>query len=122
MVEQSVYTGKVGGSSPSPRTIIVKKFTRTIENFSCKNCKTEVKGDGYTNHCPKCLWSRHVDVSPGDRQEKCCGMMKPVDVVGKNGKFFLVHKCILCNHEVKNGVSKNDDWNTVTATSKEKQI
>lgn len=97
-------------------------FQRTIENFVCENCKTSVKGDGYTNHCHKCLWSRHVDVNPGDRKEKCRGMMKPVDVVSKNGKFSIVHKCLLCNREAKNSVSKNDDWNAVTTASKEKQI
>ena len=26
-----------------------------------------MKGNGYTNHCPKCLWSKHVDINPGDR-------------------------------------------------------
>lgn len=38
-----------------------KNFTRVIEDFICENCGTEVKGNGYTNHCPKCLWSKHVD-------------------------------------------------------------
>ena len=48
--------------------------------------------------------------------------MKPIDVVGKNGKFFIVHKCLSCNRQAKNGVSKSDDWSAVTAISKEKQI
>ncbi|MFA6992594.1 MAG: RNHCP domain-containing protein, partial [Candidatus Gracilibacteria bacterium] len=40
-----------------------KRFSRTIEDFVCEKCGAKVKGDGYTNHCPKCLWSKHVDIN-----------------------------------------------------------
>lgn len=177
LVEQSVYTGKVAGSSPASPTNeqseccetrglavqnawhqtdlkpffrffgvqkmnkksktgtehvmfksriahkiknLVKKFQRTIENFVCENCRTPVKGDGYTNHCPKCLWSRHVDVNPGDRAERCRGMMKPVETAPKSGEFYIVHQCLSCNSKRKNKVSKNDDWNEVVKISKSK--
>ena len=40
------------------------KFKRKKENFVCENCGAEVKGDGFTNHCPKCLYSKHVDIFP----------------------------------------------------------
>ena len=55
-----------------------KRFTRTIENFTCGICGTEVKGSGYTDHCPKCLWSEHVDIFPGDRKAECGGLMEPI--------------------------------------------
>ncbi|MBU3901416.1 RNHCP domain-containing protein, partial [Patescibacteria group bacterium] len=45
-----------------------KKFQRKIEDFVCGHCGPKIKGTGYTDHCPKCLWSQHVDVNPGDRQ------------------------------------------------------
>ncbi|HCR42265.1 TPA: hypothetical protein DIV45_02815, partial [Patescibacteria group bacterium] len=38
-----------------------KNFIRTKEDFTCENCGHRVKGSGYTNHCPKCLYSQHVD-------------------------------------------------------------
>lgn len=50
-----------------------KKFQRQIEDFVCEKCGKEVKGDGYTDHCPRCLRSKHVDVNPGDRRSKCNG-------------------------------------------------
>ena len=64
-----------------------KKFQRNIENFRCEHCEAFVIGDGYTNHCPQCLWSKHVDINPGDREELCNGMMKPVGVIKKSDNF-----------------------------------
>ena len=57
----------------------MKKFIKVKEDFVCEHCGAEVKGDGYTNHCPKCLWSKHVDVHPGDRAAECGGMMALFD-------------------------------------------
>src|SRR3990167_4839651 len=72
-------------------TFAVKKFQRKIEDFVCENCGCGVKGDGYTNHCPKCLWGKHVDVNPGDREEECGGMMKPIRSFFKRGDSVIVH-------------------------------
>lgn len=72
------------------------KFQKKIENFVCKYCHAKVKGTGYTNHCPKCLHSRHVDVNPGDRAEKCKGRMQPVSVELKQEKYVLTHQCQKC--------------------------
>jgi len=54
------------------------KFKKRKEDFFCENCGENVSGDGFTNHCPKCLWSKHVDVFPGDRKGSCNGLMKPI--------------------------------------------
>jgi len=59
-----------------------------------------VKGDGYTNHCPACLWSRHVDVFPGDRQAECGGMMRPKDIEQKARGWRILHKCEECGKEM----------------------
>ncbi|HYC79501.1 MAG TPA: RNHCP domain-containing protein, partial [Candidatus Binatia bacterium] len=56
----------------------MKLFQRTPENFVCENCGTKVSGNGYTNHCPNCLYSKHVDNNPGDRLNKCHGLMEPI--------------------------------------------
>ena len=50
------------------------------EEFICLNCGYEVSKLNYTarDHCPNCLYSRHVDIMPGDRMKECCGLMKPI--------------------------------------------
>jgi len=64
-------------------SIVGKKFQRQKEDFVCGECGTTVSGTGYTNHCPQCLWSMHVDVNPGDRAAACGGMMEPKKVEKK---------------------------------------
>ncbi len=88
---------------------MAKKFTRKIENFVCLNCGFKVTGSGYTNHCPSCLFSKHVDINPGDRQEACGGLMKPIGVEMKAGKYILVHKCQKCGITRKNKAASNDN-------------
>ncbi len=91
----------------------MKKFTRTTENFICEHCGAEVKGNGYTNHCPQCLYSKHVDINPGDREADCGGLMEPVDFEQKNGKYIIVHRCQKCGFVRKNKVSDDDDFQAV---------
>lgn len=86
-----------------------KKFRRTIEDFVCEHCGTLVQGDGYTNHCPKCLWSKHVDVNPGDRASKCLGMMEPISLEGASPQYRILHRCSVCGHEKRNDASSKDD-------------
>lgn len=75
-------------------------FIRKKENFICEHCGHSVSGNGYTNHCPKCLWSKHVDIDPGDREEVCKGMMKPIRLETKGGiATKIIHKCISCGFE-----------------------
>jgi len=88
----------------------MKKFTRTTENFVCENCGTEIIGDGFTNHCPKCLYSKHVDVNPGDRAEKCGGLMKPISAIKKGEEYSVVQQCVRCGFERKNKVGGGDDF------------
>lgn len=86
-----------------------KKFIRTLENFMCENCKVFVEGNGYTNHCPKCLWSKHVDINPGDRAENCHGMMKPIGYQKIGNKEKIVHQCQNCGFEKTNKLQKGDN-------------
>ncbi|MEK7132982.1 MAG: RNHCP domain-containing protein [Patescibacteria group bacterium] len=79
-----------------------KKFQRRIENFVCENCGEQVNGDGYTNHCPQCLWSKHVDVNPGDRRAGCMGLMKPIRVEGSTPDYYLIHECVRCVYKSRN--------------------
>ena len=95
-----------------------KKFIRTIENFTCEHCGAYVVGDGYTNHCPKCLWSKHVDVNPGDRAETCGGMMRPIAGVKKRGEYIITHQCEKCGFERNKKLEKTDDFDTFVSLSK----
>ncbi len=91
-----------------------RKFQRTKENFICEKCGFFVEGTGYTNHCPQCLWSKHVDINPGDRQEKCLGLMEPIGVECKGGKYIVLHQCVLCGFKKRNKKAENDNMNAVS--------
>jgi RNHCP domain len=83
---------------------------RTIEDFVCEKCGKEVKGNGYTNQCPACLWSKHVDNVPGDRESECGGMMKPIGVEVKQGVIDrVVLKCEKCKFERPSPVLADDN-------------
>ena len=88
-----------------------------MEDFTCAHCGAEVFGNGYTNHCPTCLYSKHVDNNPGDRQSNCGGMMKPISIEQKGGEFIITHKCEKCGKTIKQHASQNDDMNTIISIS-----
>lgn len=86
----------------------MKKFQRTIEDFTCEHCGRAVIGNGYTNHCPNCLYSKHVDIQPGDRESECGGLMTPVALEMRGEDFRLTHRCNECGFEKKNNVAPED--------------
>ena len=93
------------------------------EGFLCGHCGVTVKpvlyGGSYRNHCPQCLYSKHVDTgTPGDRANTCQGLMAPVGVfTRKNGEHVLVHRCEVCQFERYNRIAGDDDFNLVTNLS-----
>ncbi len=91
----------------------MKKFQKRREDFTCEKCGEKVIGSGYTNHCPECLWGKHVDVNPGDRSADCRGMMKPIAVETKGDQYILFHKCEECGFERKNKVGDKDSFDTI---------
>lgn len=94
-----------------------KNFIRTREDFVCKHCGYFVQGTGYTNHCPRCLWSEHVDKVPGDRANPCGGLMQPVGLEMKKGKYQIIHRCIKCGEEKKVKADEKDNFNALLALS-----
>jgi hypothetical protein len=88
-------------------------FLKNKEDFICEKCGEDVRGNGYTNHCPKCLWSKHVDVEPGDRMATCGGMMAPVLVETEKGEQIITNRCEKCGYEKRNRISKNDNFDEV---------
>ncbi len=100
---------------------MAKKFQKNKEDFVCEKCGLEVVGTGFTNHCPNCLWSKHVDKNPGDREETCGGLMKPVGIEGTQAKYSLLYKCEVCGLENKNKVSDADNFDEVVKIARAKK-
>lgn len=93
------------------------------EPFRCANCGAAVPEHGRTarNHCPRCLYSLHVDVIPGDRAAECGGLMEPTGVRITAGEVVLRHRCRRCGAErsvrsVADG-DVPDDWAVIVALS-----
>jgi hypothetical protein len=71
-------------------------------SFRCGHCNVDVPldapGTAHRNHCPNCLWSRHLDDDvPGDRDADCGSTMEPIAVTARrDGEWLLVHRCLGC--------------------------
>lgn len=80
--------------------------------FVCEHCGREVTPvtDGsYRNHCPFCLYSKHVDVRPGDRASVCGGLMKPVGIKRSKKGFQIIHRCLRCRALRVNRIAEHTD-------------
>jgi DNA-directed RNA polymerase subunit RPC12/RpoP len=93
---------------------------RDVEKpFRCRHCKAMVGltiwGGKHRNHCPYCLYSRHVDGRvPGDRANTCGGSMAPVGAfVRRNGEHAIIHRCLTCSFERHNRIAADDDFTLV---------
>jgi len=95
-----------------------KRFIKRPEDFTCFHCGFKVKGSGYTDHCPNCLWSRHVDIYPGDRRSPCGGEMKPIDVLIKNGQYYIYYQCQKCGLKRRYRAALNDNIEVIIQISK----
>lgn len=88
----------------------MKTFYRKIENFICENCGNKIIGNGYTNHCSHCFYSKHVDVNPGDRSSDCLGLMLPINYETNNKKgISIVHKCEKCKMIKRNKMQEGEE-------------
>ena len=85
------------------------------ESFRCGHCRADVRGaapgTAHRNHCPTCLWSRHLDGdTPGDRAAGCGALMEPIAItVRGNGEWVLVHRCSGCDRLRLNRTTGDDD-------------
>lgn len=90
----------------------MKQFTKRDEEFVCENCGKKVSKLGYTSrdHCPHCLYSKHVDNMPGDREAECRGLLKPIQVELDSKKgYVIIYKCEKCGAIRKNKAAVDDD-------------
>ncbi len=80
--------------------------------FVCAQCNSSVEpltSGSYRNHCPRCLFSKHVDVVPGDRLASCGGLMEPVNVEYASKKGWMVmHRCMACGFARPNKAALRD--------------
>ena len=88
---------------------------RNQTSFRCRNCRLDVPmdvpGTEHRNHCPNCLWSRHLDAgTPGDRAAECGGSMEPIAIcVRAGGEWALVHRCSGCSTVRVNRIAGDDN-------------
>ncbi len=94
-----------------------KRFVRRKENFVCLNCGYSVVGDGYTNHCPNCLFSKHVDINPGDRNCSCLGLMEPIALESTGKGYIIIHRCRGCGIVKRNKSAKGDSFKAILEIS-----
>ncbi|HQZ15189.1 MAG TPA: RNHCP domain-containing protein [Acidimicrobiia bacterium] len=86
-----------------------ERFQKRIEDFQCLNCGAQVQGNGFTDHCPKCLYGKHVDVNPGDRANECGGTLKPLNIAPNKSGYKIFYGCQKCGTSIANKASENDD-------------
>ncbi len=87
--------------------------SRSDSGFTCIRCKQPVSsqafGTQHRNHCPFCLWSRHLDDEPGDRRCPCRAPMEPVAIeVRRDGEWAIIHRCTGCGTLRTNRVAGDD--------------
>lgn len=97
----------------------MKQFTMRDEHFICESCHKEVSPLGYTarDHCPYCLYSKHVDINPGDRENTCKGLLKPIGIEKFKDTYKILYQCEKCHELHKNIVAKDDDMNMIIKIS-----
>lgn len=89
------------------------------QSFTCGHCKRFIgalpSGGHHRNHCPYCLYSRHVDaMKSGDRLSGCGGLMAPIGAFQRpNGEHVIVHHCERCGFERFNRIQADDDFDLV---------
>ena len=90
------------------------------EPFVCEVChrKVEPLKVSARDHCPYCLCSKHVDINPGDRQNDCKGILKPISVDKYKDTYKIVYKCQKCNQLHRNIVAVDDDFDRLLEVMK----
>ena len=93
----------------------MKVFTMRDEEFICEKCGKKVNKLNYTarDHCPYCLYSKHVDITPGDRLNECKGLLKPMGIEKFKDSYKIIYKCVKCGELHKNIVANDDDMNLI---------
>jgi len=118
---------------PEATEEVLRRDRSKLENpsFRCCHCKAwvesdpEVAGVKHRNHCPYCLYSRHLDENkPGDRRSDCRSAMQPVGLTIKpsgnkygstDGELMLIHLCLNCCKLSINRIAADDNAERILA-------
>lgn len=89
------------------------------EEFICENCNKKVNKLNYSarDHCPYCLYSKHVDILPGDRKNNCKGLMMPIGIEKYRDRYKIIYKCLSCGEEHKNITAMDDAFDEIIKLS-----
>lgn len=105
-----------GGEPRRKRTRLTRPPRSDADQaFKCGHCRqfigAPVLGGRHRNHCPNCLYSRHVDgTRPGDRRSDCHALMMPVGIIARrNGEQAILHRCLGCGKEGPNRIAADDN-------------
>jgi hypothetical protein len=110
-----------------------------MKGYRCDFCQKWVSinqsmGTAHRNHCPNCLWSKHLDLEkPGDRKSGCRAAMEPIgltfkqegwDKYGKpkQGELMVVHRCLTCFKISINRIAADDEPKMILAVFKRSKI
>lgn len=99
-------------------------FRDSSEGFVCRHCKRPVSPESYgtrhRNHCPYCLWSLHLDETPGDRRAVCKASMEPIGIwVKRDGEWAIIHRCTQCGAIRTNRIAGDDSpWAMMSLAAK----
>ena len=99
--------------------MFVKRFKMVDEQFTCDNCHKFVNLLKYSarDHCPFCLYSKHVDINPGDRANQCKGLLKPIDIEKYKNTYKIIYRCEKCNQMHKNIIANDDSMEEIIKLS-----
>ena len=89
---------------------------------TCSHCghvfPIDAPGTAQRNHCPRCLYSLHLDIRPGDRLSGCRGEMEPIAVWVREGReWALIHRCLKCGVLKSNRIAGDDNETALLALS-----
>jgi hypothetical protein len=102
-LNRQVYTSR-GRARPAEQEF------KCIQCNQYVSCAPSVAGVQNRNHCPACLWSRHLDVDPGDRASDCLSSMEPIAItVRGDGEWVLIHRCQGCGTLSSNRTAGDDN-------------
>ena len=100
----------------------MKKFNMVDEEFTCEKCGKKVSKLNYSarDHCTYCLYSKHVDINPGDRLNKCQGLLQPIEIEKFKDTYKIIYKCEKCNMNHKNIIALDDNMDLIIELSVKK--
>jgi len=91
-------------------------------SFVCERCGAQVPAlqGGFRDHCPQCLWSKHLDNAPGDRANKCKGSLEPIGLMHNGRKGWMIfYRCTECGAIKKNKAAADDNSQVLIELSAE---